>query len=60
MRGTAERRGAEGSEPARTDRYYHRGQARTAIMIALLRSLDVPQPDVHELLVADDSRPVLF
>jgi DNA-binding transcriptional MerR regulator len=37
-------------------RYYHRGQARTAITIALLRSLDVPLADVHELLVADWSR----
>jgi DNA-binding transcriptional MerR regulator len=35
-------------------RYYHRGQARTAITIALLRSLDVPLSDVHELLVADE------
>jgi DNA-binding transcriptional MerR regulator len=37
-------------------RYYHRGQARTAITIALLRSLDVPLADVHELLVADEPR----
>jgi DNA-binding transcriptional MerR regulator len=35
-------------------RYYHRGQARTAVTIALLRSLDVPLADVHELLVADE------
>jgi DNA-binding transcriptional MerR regulator len=34
-------------------RYYHRGQARTAVTISLLRSLDVPLADVHELLVAD-------
>jgi DNA-binding transcriptional MerR regulator len=37
-------------------RYYHRGQARTAITIALLRSLEVPLADVHELLVADEQR----
>ena len=37
-------------------RYYHRGQARTAITIALLRSLDVPLADVHQLLVADGPR----
>jgi DNA-binding transcriptional MerR regulator len=37
-------------------RYYPRGQARTAITIALLRSLDVPLADVHELLVADEPR----
>jgi DNA-binding transcriptional MerR regulator len=35
-------------------RYYHRGQARTAVTIALLRSLDVPLSAVHELLVSDD------
>jgi DNA-binding transcriptional MerR regulator len=35
-------------------RYYHRAQARTAVTIALLRSLDVPLADVHELLVADE------
>jgi DNA-binding transcriptional MerR regulator/effector-binding domain-containing protein len=34
-------------------RYYHRGQARTAITIALLRSLDVPLRDIHALLVAE-------
>jgi biotin carboxylase len=39
-------------------RYYHRGQARTAITIALLRSLDVPLSDVHELLVADEPQSV--
>jgi DNA-binding transcriptional MerR regulator len=39
-------------------RYYHRGQARTAITIALLRSLDVPLSDVHELLVADEPRSI--
>ena len=33
-------------------RYYHRGQARTAVTIALLRSLDVPLAAVHELLVS--------
>jgi DNA-binding transcriptional MerR regulator len=37
-------------------RWYHRGQARTAITIALLRSLDVPLADVHDLLVAGDDR----
>jgi DNA-binding transcriptional MerR regulator len=37
-------------------RYYHRGQARTAITIALLRSLDVPLSDVHDLLVADEAQ----
>lgn len=45
--------------PARVDersgyRYYHPGQARTAITIALLRSLDVPLDTIRELLVADD------
>ncbi len=45
--------------PARVDersgyRYYHEGQARTAITIALLRSLDVPLETIRELLVADD------
>lgn len=39
-------------------RYYHRGQARTAITIALLRSLDVPLADVHELLVLDEAQAV--
>jgi DNA-binding transcriptional MerR regulator len=39
-------------------RYYHRGQARTAITIALLRLLDVPLSDVHELLVADEPQSV--
>jgi DNA-binding transcriptional MerR regulator len=39
-------------------RYYHRGQARSAITIALLRSLDVPLSDIHELLVADEPRSV--
>ncbi len=37
-------------------RYYHRGQARTAITIALLRSLQVPLGDVHDLLVAEPDR----
>ncbi len=40
-------------------RYYHRGQARTAVTIALLRSLDVPLSAVHDLLVADDVAPLL-
>jgi DNA-binding transcriptional MerR regulator len=40
-------------------RDYHRGQARTAVTIALLRSLDVPLPAVHDLLVADDVAPLL-
>src|SRR5262245_6987379 len=45
--------------PARVDpetgyRYYHPRQARTAVTIALLRSLDVPLPTIHALLVADD------
>jgi DNA-binding transcriptional MerR regulator len=43
-------------DPESGYRYYHRGQARTAITIALLRSLDVPLTDVHELLVADQQR----
>lgn len=34
-------------------RYYHRGQARTAVTVALLRSLDVPLADIHRALVAD-------
>jgi DNA-binding transcriptional MerR regulator len=34
-------------------RYYHRGQARTAVTIALLRSLGVPLADIHDLLVAE-------
>ncbi len=45
--------------PARVDersgyRHYHPGQARTAITIALLRSLDVPLETIRELLVAED------
>jgi DNA-binding transcriptional MerR regulator len=45
--------------PAQVDpqtgyRYYHPRQARTAVTIALLRSLDVPLAAIHELLVADD------
>lgn len=45
--------------PARVDersgyRYYHPRQARTAITIGLLRSLDVPLETIRELLVADD------
>ena len=42
-------------------RHYHRGQARTAVTIALLRSLDVPLADVHDLLVAgpDDAHALL-
>nr|WP_281381514.1 MerR family transcriptional regulator [Conexibacter arvalis] len=45
--------------PARVDpetgyRYYHPRQARTAVTIALLRSLDVPLPAIAELLVADE------
>ena len=40
-------------------RYYHRGQARTAVTIALLRSLDVPLSAVHDLLVGDDVAPLL-
>lgn len=44
--------------PARVDpqtgyRYYHPRQARTAVTIALLRSLDVPLSAISELLVAD-------
>ena len=41
-------------------RYYHRGQARSAITIGLLRSLDVPLPDIHALLVAEDVAPLLL
>jgi DNA-binding transcriptional MerR regulator len=46
--------------PARVDpdtgyRRYHRGQARTAVTIALLRSLDVPLADIRDLLVADEA-----
>ena len=40
-------------------RYYHRGQARSAITIGLLRSLDVPLPDIHALLVAERVGPLL-
>jgi DNA-binding transcriptional MerR regulator len=45
--------------PARVDpqtgyRYYHPRQARTAVTIALLRSLDVPLAAIAELLVADE------
>lgn len=45
--------------PARVDpqtgyRYYHPRQARTAVTIALLRSLDVPLAAISELLVADE------
>lgn len=47
--------------PARVDpdtgyRYYHPGQLRTALTIALLRSLDVPLAAIHELLTADPDR----
>ena len=41
-------------------RYYHRGQARSAITIGLLRSLDVPLPEIHALLVAEDVAPLLL
>lgn len=34
-------------------RYYHPRQARTAITIALLRSLDLPLAEIHAALVAD-------
>ena len=40
-------------------RYYHRGQARSAITIGLLRSLGVPLPDIHALLVAERVGPLL-
>jgi DNA-binding transcriptional MerR regulator len=40
-------------------RYYHRAQARSAITIGLLRSLQVPLPDIHALLVAEDVAPLL-
>jgi len=40
-------------------RYYHRGQARSAITIGLLRSLDVPLADIHALLVAERVAPLL-
>ncbi|MBE2318176.1 MerR family transcriptional regulator [Solirubrobacter sp. CPCC 204708] len=40
-------------------RYYHRGQVRSAITIGLLRSLDVPLPEIHALLVADEVAPLL-
>lgn len=45
--------------PARVDpqtgyRYYHQRQARTAVTIALLRSLDVPLAAISQLLVADE------
>lgn len=40
-------------------RYYHRRQARSAITIGLLRSLDVPLPEIHELLVAEEVAPLL-
>lgn len=36
-------------------RYYHRGQVRTAITIAMLRSLGVPLREIHALLVADSA-----
>ena len=46
--------------PARTDpetgyRYYHRRQVRTALTIAMLRSLDVSLERIRELLVAGDT-----
>jgi DNA-binding transcriptional MerR regulator len=46
--------------PARTDpetgyRYYHPRQVRTALTIAMLRSLDVPLERIRELLVAGDA-----
>jgi len=40
-------------------RYYHRGQARSAITIGLLRSLGVPLADIHALLVAESVGPLL-
>jgi DNA-binding transcriptional MerR regulator len=40
-------------------RYYHRGQARSAITIGLLRSVGVPLPDIHALLVAEQVGPLL-
>ena len=40
-------------------RYYHRGQARSAITIGLLRSLGVPLADIHALLVAERVGPLL-
>jgi DNA-binding transcriptional MerR regulator len=45
--------------PARVDpqtgyRYYHPRQARTAVTIGLLRSLDVPLAAIRDLLVADE------
>lgn len=45
--------------PAQVDpqtgyRYYHPRQARTAVTIALLRSLDVPLAAIRDLLVADE------
>ena len=42
-------------DPDSRYRYYHRGQARTAVTISLLRSLDVPLADIHGLLVADSA-----
>lgn len=46
--------------PARVDpqtgyRHYHPAQARTAITIAMLRSLDVPLPVIADLLVAGEA-----
>lgn len=40
-------------DPSSGYRYYHRGQARSAITIGLLRSLQVPLAEVHALLVAE-------
>ena len=39
-------------------RFYHRGQARTAATVAMLRELDIPLAVVRELLTAGEERAV--
>lgn len=40
-------------DPSSGYRYYHRGQARAAVMIGMLRSLDLPLPVIRRALAAD-------
>jgi DNA-binding transcriptional MerR regulator/effector-binding domain-containing protein len=41
-------------DPASGYRYYHPGQAREAITIALLRSIDLPLAAIHTVLAGDE------
>ncbi|NJP29401.1 MerR family transcriptional regulator [Microbispora hainanensis] len=44
-------------DPASGYRYYHAAQARDALVIGLLRSLDVPLPVIAEVLSGNDGGP---